>query len=285
MLPFLIVLTLFISLIYSTLAVSAPDTPRLMLSRLYQVDQHSHFPVQRYWVSEKLDGVRAYWNGRALVTRAGNVIHAPVWFTAPFPAQALDGELWIQRGAFARVSGIVRKHQPDDREWQQVKYMIFDLPDEVTPFTQRLAALTNLIDSVPAPWLKVIPQTQFESRDELDLHLQQTVATGGEGLMLHHENALYQPGRTDSLLKLKINQDAEARVIGYVPGKGKFENQLGALIVQTQDGKTFKIGTGFSHDERKNPPAKGTWVTYQYNGYTKNGLPRFARFIRERDDY
>ncbi|ARU59541.1 DNA ligase [Oleiphilus messinensis] len=285
MFPFLIVLTLFISLIYSTLAVSAPDTPRLMLSRLYQVDQHSHFQVQRYWVSEKLDGVRAYWNGRALVTRAGNVIHAPVWFTAPFPAQALDGELWIQRGAFARVSGIVRKHQPDDREWQQVKYMIFDLPDEVTPFTQRLAALTNLIDSVPAPWLKVIPQTQFESRDELDLHLQQTVATGGEGLMLHHENALYQPGRTDSLLKLKINQDAEARVIGYVPGKGKFENQLGALIVQTQDGKTFKIGTGFSHDERKNPPAKGTWVTYQYNGYTKNGLPRFARFIRERDDY
>ena len=74
--------------------------------------------VSLFLVSEKLDGVRAFWDGKILRTRNGNAINAPAWFVEHFPEHALDGELWIGRGQFDALFGAVRSQTPDDAEWR-----------------------------------------------------------------------------------------------------------------------------------------------------------------------
>jgi DNA ligase-1 len=111
------------------------------------------------------------------------------------------------------------------------------------------------------------------------------VRAGGEGLMLHRADAPYLTGRSDALLKLKPWQDAEAVLIGYTPGKGKFLGMTGALKMESPDGKRFSIGSGLSDALRRQPPPIGTRITYRYQHLTKSGVPRFPRYLRVREDF
>ena len=246
-------------------------------SRYQSVDD-----IDAYWVSEKLDGVRARWTGKKLISRNGHPFNAPAWFIAKFPATPLDGELWIGRGQFERVSGIVRQHQPNDKLWQQVKYMLFDAPESLEPFTLRIKQMEQLVQKAQVSHLRVIPQLRLNNETELQQLLDKVVASGAEGLMLHHGEAKYQDKRVAHLLKLKKHQDAEAIVIAHLPGKGKFTGMLGAIKVRDDHGVEFKIGTGFSNEQRKSPPAIGSVVTFKYFGKTSNNKPRFASFLRVR---
>jgi len=247
-------------------------------------DYRSGLDLPAYFISEKLDGVRAYWNGRQLLARSGNTIRAPAWFIAGFPATALDGELWIGRGRFDELSGIVRQSRPDNDSWQRVRYMVFDLPHSTQPFTQRLAQLQQVIRLAETPWLR--PVSQFRVADEAELMktLTRVTGDGGEGLMLRRASSLYHTRRNTDLMKLKPLHDAEAIVIGYLPGRGRLAGMMGSLLVKTAEGRRFRIGTGFSDAERRDPPELGATVTYQFSGFTSTGLPRFARFLRIRED-
>ncbi|TVO57757.1 DNA ligase [Denitromonas halophila] len=236
-----------------------------------------------YWVSEKLDGVRAIWDGRALRFRSGRPVHAPDWFVQALPAQAMDGELWLGRGRFAELSGLVRKQMPVDAEWRRVRYMIFELPDAPGDFSQRVSAMRALVASADVPWLGVVAQARVPNRAVLTAQLAEVLAAGGEGLMLHRADAPYLTGRSDALLKLKPWQDAEAIVTAHVPGQGRFVGMLGALEVRMADGRKFRIGTGLSDDERRAPPAIGAQISFRYRGLTATGLPRFASFWRVRE--
>jgi DNA ligase-1 len=260
------------------LAADRPAAP-VMLANVYrgQVD------LSDYWVSEKYDGVRAYWDGHALLTRAGNLIHAPHWFVAGWPQVPLDGELWIGRGQFEAVVSTVRDEHPDAAAWRRVRFMVFDLPAHAGPFTQRLDALSRLLSDLAVPWVRLVPQFKVADRAALKLELRQVVAAGGEGLMLHRGRSLYRAARSDDLLKLKPYLDAEARVIDHLPGKGKYRGMLGALLVQRPDGVQFRLGTGFTDEQRRHPPPIGSWVTYSYHSLTRRGIPRSARFMRIRD--
>lgn len=245
-----------------------------------------------YLVSEKLDGVRALWDGTALRFRSGRVIAAPTWFTAKLPATALDGELWIARGTFDTLSGIVRKTQPVDTEWQQVKYMVFELPAyenlATRPFEQRSDQLQTVVQNAAWPQLQAIEQFKVANRATLQAKLDDIVQGGGEGLVLHLASAPVMAGRSQVLLKLKPVQDAEAVVVAHVAGKGKYAGLTGALEVKTLNGPSkgqrFKLGTGLSDALRKSPPAIGSTVTYSYRDLTPTGKPRFASFLRIYDD-
>ncbi|WP_290619689.1 MULTISPECIES: DNA ligase [unclassified Arsukibacterium] len=257
--------------------LSAATKPELLLAEVYQ----ENIDVQQYWVSEKLDGVRAFWDGEQLISRGGNVIAAPAWFVAGFPKQKLDGELWLGRNKFADTLSIVSKTKPVDSEWQQIRYYIFELPQADGSFTERIRAMHSLVQQqYSSPYLQVVPQFRIADNAQLRAKLTELENAGAEGLMLHHQDALYKTGRSSDLLKLKTYQDTEAEVIGYRPGKGKYRGMAGALIVKTPEGKTFAIGSGLTDAMRQTPPEIGTVVTYRYNGLTKNGLPRFARFLR-----
>ena len=259
---------------------SAVEAPPILLANVYR----EQIDVSRYLVSEKLDGVRAIWDGRMLRFRSGRTIHAPDWFIAGLPKQPLDGELWIARGRFEQVSGVVRREVPDDAGWRKVRYMIFELPEASGPFSERAEQIRLLVQRANVPWLRAIEQFSVANRASLKKHLDEVVRGGGEGLMLHLAEAPYETGRSDVLLKLKPWQDAEAVVVAHQPGKGRFAGYLGALKVQMPDGREFLLGTGFSDAQRQQPPAIGATVTYRFRDLTSKGMPRFASFLRVREE-
>ena len=237
-----------------------------------------------YLVSEKLDGVRALWDGTTLRFRSGRTVAAPAWFTAKLPAGTpLDGELWLARGQFDVLSGMVRKAQPVDADWQRIQYMVFELPSGEGSFDQRAAQLPAIISQAAWPQLRAVEQYRVANHAALQAKLKAVTASGGEGLVLHLASAPVTTGRSNVLLKFKPAQDAEAVVIGYAAGKGKYQGLLGALQMQAPGGQRFKIGTGLSDAQRKNPPAIGSTVTYTFNDTTPSGKPRFARFLRLAD--
>jgi DNA ligase-1 len=262
-------------------AQSQDAAPRALLANVANIN----IDPAPYLVSEKYDGVRALWDGKALRSRAGNVIAAPGWFIARLPARPLDGELWMARGQFEKLSGAVRKTAPQDDEWRQIKYLVFELPDAPGTFAQRYEQIRRIVARANFPQLVAVEQFRLPDNAALRRKLEEIVRAGGEGLMLHRADAPYVTGRNDALLKLKPLEDAEATVIGYVPGKGKYTGKMGALQVETADGKRFNIGTGFTDAVRANPPAIGTVITFTYRGLTKNGLPRFASYLRVREKF
>jgi DNA ligase 1 len=271
-------------LLASMSAWAAPDKnsgPAILLANVLSAD----IDVTQYLVSEKYDGVRAIWDGRVLKFRSGRVVNAPAWFIAKLPSQSLDGELWLAREKFEQLSGIVRKTDPVDEEWRQLKYMIFELPDGAGTFTERAARIREIIDAAKFPQLVAVAQTPVASRAALQQRFDKIVADGAEGLMLHLASAPYSTGRSDVLLKLKPLLDTEAKVVEHVPGKGKYKGMMGALRVEMPDGRRFNIGTGFTDSVRKNPPPVGTTITYTYPGLTKSGLPRFAAYLRVRETF
>ncbi|WP_085318219.1 DNA ligase [Derxia lacustris] len=255
--------------------------PPVMLAN----DFHADVNLPDYWVSEKYDGVRAWWDGERFLTRSGQVIAAPAWFTEELPHMPLDGELWLGRGQFEAMSALARRSKPDDASWRNVRFMVFDLPAHPVSFDRRRSALKQVLAEIKSDWVRLVDQFRVEDQESLQVLLDRTVRAGGEGLMLHRGDSLYRPDRSDDLLKLKLHPDADARVIGYQPGRGKYTGQVGALLVETPDGQRFAIGSGLSDADRRTPPALGSWITYRYSGFTeKQKLPRFASYLRPRDD-
>jgi DNA ligase-1 len=254
--------------------------PALMRAGVYRAGM----PLTDYWISEKYDGLRGYWDGQRLWTRGGERVMAPAWFTDPLPPVPLDGELWAGRSGFERAASTVRSQDAGDAPWRAMRFMVFDMPAHPGGYSARLAALQQRLPPPEAPWIVLVPQTRATTHAALRAQLAAVVEAGGEGLMLHRGSARYHVERNDDLLKVKPFDDAEARVVGHLPGKGRHKGRMGALRVETPEGRRFNLGGGFTDAQRDDPPPVGSIVTYRYNGRTRKGLPRFARFLRVRAD-
>ena len=229
--------------------------------------------------------MRGYWDGELLYSRQGNKINQPNWFTQGWAKTPLDGELYSSREQFQAIVSCIKRKKIKPDCWQNIRLMIFDLPQHPGNFSQRVAAMKRLMAKNKSPYLAMVEQTKTSSNATLYQTLDQVVTSGGEGLMLHHQDALYRSGRNPKLMKLKKYQDDEAIVIKHLPGKGKYSNLLGALLVEDKAGLLFKIGSGFTDKERKEPPPIGTTITFKYVGKTQRGVPRFASYLRKREQY
>jgi DNA ligase-1 len=233
-------------------------------------------------VSEKLDGVRALWDGERMVFRSGRTLALPAVIRERLPKEALDGELWLGRGRFETVSALLRSERVADAEaWRGLQYHVFELPAGRGRFAERAARMQQIAAASAWPGLVAAPQQPVADAAALQRRLDAVVAAGGEGLMLHRADAPIASGRSPWLCKFKPLHDAEAVVIGHRAGRGRHEGRLGALQVRGDDGQVFHLGTGFSDAQRAAPPAVGTRVTYSHQGHTGQGVPRFARFLRE----
>lgn len=267
---------------------AAGAAPPLMLANSYRTG----VALQDYWVSEKYDGVRAYWDGKQLQTRGGEPIAAPGWFTAGWPATPMDGELWAGRGRFSHAVSAARRQSAEAASlaaWRGMRFMVFDLPAEPGTFDHRLPVLRALVKKLDQLWVQGVQQVKVADNAALQAMLQKTVRGGGEGLMLHRGDSLYRGERNDDLLKLKTHEDAEARVVAHLPGKGKYAGMTGALLVEMpatreRPALRFRIGAGLKDEQRRHPPPLGSLVTYRFLGVTDAGVPRFATFVRVRED-
>ena len=232
-------------------------------------------------LSEKLDGVRAYWDGTRFLSRQGNRFHAPPWFTACLPNVPLDGELWLARKAFQRTVSIVRRQDQSDH-WKQLRYVVFDAPASAEPFERRLEVLRQLLAPHESGYVRLLPQCGCRGREHLFAELERINVLGGEGVMLREPGSLYETRRSPTLLKVKTFLDGEARVIEHLAGAGRHQGRLGALAVELPNGIKFSVGSGFTDAERECPPPVDAIITFRYQELTDGGVPRFPTFVRVR---
>lgn len=252
----------------------------IMLAQLYdrQID------VTGWLMSEKLDGVRGYWDGKNLLSKNGNRFHPPAEFTKELPPFPLEGELWAGRKRFEQAVSIVRKQEPH-AGWQQIRFAIFDVPEASGGFTERLDRARSWFARNPSTYAFIIPQISVHDQTHLQQELKRIETIGGEGLIVRQPEALYTAGRSSHILKVKSHYDAEATVIEHLPGEGRNRGRLGSLLVELDDGTRFRIGTGFSDAERIRPPPVGSIITFKYYDKYQSGIPKFPSFLRLRRDH
>jgi DNA ligase-1 len=229
-------------------------------------------------MSEKLDGVRAYWDGKQFISRLGNPYHAPSFFLEGLPDVPLDGELWGGRKKFQRTVSIARRQDKSDH-WKELTYVVFDAPAMDAPFEERLTFCQDRLRARPLPYVSAHPHEVCKGEAHLRAELARVEALGGEGLMLRRPGSKYEVGRSTSLLKVKSFHDAEGKVVAHTKGEGKHKGKVGALVLEMADGKRFSVGTGLSEEDRRSPPPIGSLVTYRYQELSDGGVPRFPSYV------
>ena len=255
--------------------------PPLLLAHTWDGDTD----LSSWWLSEKLDGVRALWTGaeRRFLSRQGNVYHAPAWFAEGLPNVPLDGELWIDRKAFQRTVSIVRRQDQCDH-WRDVRFVIFDAPAAKGGFEVRQEFLATTLCEHQPPFARVLHQERCRGLQHLREELYRITSLGGEGLMLRQPGSRYEVGRSNTLLKAKTFAEVDAQVVEHLAGQGRHRGRMGALLVQLANGLRFNVGTGFTDSQRETPPAVGSVIAVQYQELTDRGVPRFPSFLRVRRD-
>ncbi|QOY54089.1 DNA ligase [Candidatus Sulfurimonas marisnigri] len=256
--------------LFSTLFASKPE---IFLLNKYSEDIN----VTSWYMSEKLDGVRAYWDGNRLISRSGKIFSAPAFFTKEFPKHKLDGELWSKRGDFSNISSIVNQQKPHSG-WKNLTYNVFEIPEMQGDFLQRLERVKS-----KTKYLKTIEQIRVKDKKHLEEFLKSVEEKGGEGAVVRNGELSYYTGRDNNALKVKSYIDEECEVIGYNKGQGKYENQTGSLSCEMKNTQVINIGSGLDDYQRANPPKIGAMITFKYYGLTSNGRPRFPVFLHIRE--
>ena len=275
-------------------------------------------PPLGWYSSEKYDGYRARYMGeepeKIFLSRQQKLFIAPEWFKEAMPDVNLDGELWVGRDNFQDM-GVVRQKKPDVDGWRTIKYVVYDLPDVQKPFSERLKLLKQIVRKNQARWnthrkklgepfssfpcpLVFTEQTKITSFKQLETIYQDIISKGGEGIMLKHPSSVYEDKRSNYMLKYKPSFDEEAIIIDYKEGKGKYKGMLGGFvckplinkdtyhIIDKDEHHEFSI-SGMDDEVRENYKEShpiGTIISYEHSGKTKVGKPRFARYVRSRDD-
>ncbi len=253
----------------------------VMLPLVYEGD--IDFPD--WLMSEKLDGVRGYWDGRRLLSKSGEPFDPPPAFTRNFPDFPVEGELWGGRNTFEKTIGVVKQQGPHDG-WLGLQFAIFDVPKAPGGFETRLSQAAKWFDEHPSEYAFVIEHRPVVSQKHLDGELHRIEKLGGEGIILRRRGSPYTPGRSRDILKVKGYDDMEAVVIAQLPGKGRNAGRMGSLRVALPDRNIeFKIGTGFSDAVREDPPPIGSLITFRYYGFYASGIPRFPSFLRIRENF
>ncbi len=253
------------------------DKPDLFLLKNYDKNK----AIIGWVMSEKLDGIRGFWDGKKLLTRGGKVLNPPKWFTKNYPPFAIDGELWTRRADFENISSIVRSQDSGER-WREISHQIFEVPKQSGGLLERLSVLRAYLAKNPNPFIKIITQTPIKSKQQLGDSLGKITRSGGEGLVVRDSTTPYQTGRLASALKVKKYIDDECIVIKILGGKGKYLGKMGSLQCRLKNGNVVKIGSGFNDNERGNPPKIGTQITFKYYGLTKKGKHKYPVYLRKR---
>jgi DNA ligase-1 len=251
------------------------DKPALFLLKKYQPDLN----VTDWVMSEKLDGVRGFWDGRQLLSRGGKILTPPKWFIQQYPPFAIDGELWTKRADFETASSITNSKNAAKR-WREITHQIFEVPNQAGGLLNRLKVLRHYLSKNPSQFIKIIPQIRVKSKVHLNDFLNEVIHQKGEGVVVRNPETPYQTGRLSSALKVKKYIDDECVIVEILGGKGKYTNQMGSVKCQLKNGKIARIGSGFSDNERQNPPTIGVQITFKYYGLTKKGKYKYPVFLR-----
>ena len=278
--------------------------------------KEEHFAPVGWLMSEKLDGYRGRYNPktRSFWSRQNKPYIAPKWFINAMPNTHIDGELFCGRDGFQKM-GAARKKIPVDKEWMSIKFYVYDAPEMEGEFYDRYVALEGIVKEAEKHWeeykltlgeefkdvscpLVLTKHYEVENIEHMKSFYQGILDMGGEGIMLKNPWSEYEGKRSNHLLKYKPSLDAEAIIVDYKEGTGKYKGKLGAFvckplinkgnyqIIDTDENHEFAT-SGMNDSIRasyKQTHPIGTIITIGYTSFTDTGKFRFARYMRVRDD-
>src|SRR5690348_6312562 len=136
------------------------------------------------WMSEKMDGVRGFWNGNNMLSRNGKDLDCPSWFVHRFitdlpTGMMLDGELWMGPGtSHETVMSVLSSINSD---WSQLGYYIYDIPSESGRTYEERMEVMNCIKPCLPTHAHIVNNIRCNGKEHLLEYLQSILATRGEG--------------------------------------------------------------------------------------------------------
>lgn len=264
------------------------------------------------FASLKLDGIRAIWQSREFFSRTLKTLanrNLQGLFSQLQLLDGFDGELILGEpnapDVFRRTSSVVNSI---NKSVDGVRFFVFDNCNDPSPYWKRIENTPELL-----PHVVKLDQVLIESYAQLVDFEEYAVSNGYEGIICRRPDGRYKFGRStlneQLLLKVKRFVDAEGRVIGFEElehnanpatldergytkrsshREGKVHGGvLGALLVEWE-GKTVRVGTGFTGDDRKGiwrnqRDLLGALAKFRYFPVGMKDLPRHPSFQGFRD--
>jgi len=222
-----------------------------------------------WWISEKLDGVRAYWNGKKMYFKDGTEMHPPPGFVVDFPPVPLDGELWAGRQNFYEVAKAVKSTEVE--AWRDVKYLVFDTTQSQMKYEERMEFINKYIPANHSN-ISQIDIWRCKSNDDLMYVLAQVEQNGGEGIILRKPQSYYYEQM--SFFKLERYDDDDAMVVENL-------NDSKAMKCRLSNGKEFVLPTPTIDPL----PAPESIITFRYLAMSKqDNIPTCTSLLRIRPE-
>ncbi|MBI3873514.1 MAG: hypothetical protein HY307_00580 [Arcobacter sp.] len=139
--------------------------------------------ITSWLMSEKLDGIRGYWDGKEFYSKNGNKLNVPDWFIKDFPPFPLDGELWSKRNDFEFIQSTVLDTHSSN-EWKKITYNIFEVPNAKGDFSTRLQKAKEWFLEHQNPHVNIIKQIVCKDEYHLQGFLDEIIALKGEGVVI-----------------------------------------------------------------------------------------------------
>jgi len=205
----------------------------------------------------------------------------------------LDGELYNHdyRDRFEELTSFIKRPEPKEGH-EVVQYWVYDIVSDET-FYQRFHNFQERYNKIfldPNISCAVIPvpSTRASSEKAIKIAFDSWVEVGFEGLIVRNTDSLYVNKRSYDLQKVKEFDDAEFVVTGVTEGRGKLQGK-GILVCETESGEEFNCKmAGELDDLGKYLDDPDEWIgrelTIQFQGKTKNGVPRFPIGLRFREN-
>jgi ATP-dependent DNA ligase len=258
------------------------------------------FSTRGVFVQPKLDGHRALFDGKQFTTRGGQLHLKHIQEKLAFDTRGLvlDGELMVHPEApvcaglskverFQLSASAIKEDHPELTPW--IRYFVYDVVDEAQPFVERYGLYMDLFNETQPETMIPVPATGALHDAHVQVYLNKWLEQGFEGVMVRHTADGYLVGhRSRQLLKLKPFDSEEFLILDVVPaGKGKAA-KAGKFVCTTKDGVEFKAVAKGALELRESYLANraeliGKEVTVHFEGYSKEGAPRFPRAVGLRE--
>lgn len=200
----------------------------------------------------------------------------------------LDGELYIHEVPHQQISGIIRSQTPKP-ESIKITYVIFDAISETMTQAERIQWLRGLL---PPPFAAVslLDTYTITSNTQLERVKSTVLSNGYEGVIFRKPDALYSRYKVNTILKWKPSYTMAGTITGRIEECDQYgvpKGTLGSFVCKDQKGRIFKVGTGFTAEQRYKfwqQTYVGQKILVKYFALSEDGVPVpgvFAGFTTE----
>ena len=229
-----------------------------------------------------------------LITSCPHILEELRVITQRFPelkGLELDGENYSHGTLLQDIHSIVsRKTGGLHDDYLDISFHVFDLALDI-PQSMRIQALVKLFDLLgETQHIRMVPNYEASTLAGINYYLEQFMLQGFEGIIVRDKDAHYVRRRSTQMMKFKPRKGDVYQIVGLqeeVSIHGEKKGTLGAFFLRGNDDTVFKVGTGFTAEQRKeyyHPGLVGKWAKILYQTKSKDGVPCHSVFVSILDE-